>query len=817
MAQQSRSERTKPKDPPQEEVIPSTEDRALPILPVRDTVLFPHAVLPLTVGRESSVQLINSLGEDKTIVVVAQREARVDTPQPTDLYTVGTLAVVHKVVKMPNQSLFVFAEGLERVRLTEFTQLAPFMRGRVQPVPESIPPKSSEVEALQRNVLTLFQQIVAGSPTLSDELSTVAMNIEEPGRLVDFIASSLPSLSTSDKQDTLETTDVRVRLEKINQHLAKELEVQQLRNKIQSEVQDRVQQTQREYYLREQMKAIQKELGEQDEGQRDIDELRQKIEAAGMPDDVKKEALKELGRLSRMSPMAADYSVTRNYIEWLAVLPWAKSSGGEVDINKAKEILDADHYDLKKVKDRILDYLSVRRLKPGMKGPILCFVGPPGVGKTSLGKSIARALGRKFVRISLGGVHDEAEIRGHRRTYIGALPGQIIQGIRRAETKDPVFMLDEVDKVGRDFRGDPASALLEALDPEQNVTFRDNYLDVTFDLSKVLFITTANMLDPVAEPLRDRMEIIELQGYTEEEKVHIAFQYLVPRQIEENGITKEQIIFPEEAIQHIIRHYTHEAGVRNLERTIGTICRKQARRLAEGKTEPLIVTKEVVQEFLGGMKIRTEGEIAERTKRAGVAVGLAWTPAGGDVLFIEANRMKGKGNFTMTGQIGQVMQESMQAALTWVRSNAVQLGIPENFFADHDIHMHVPAGAIPKDGPSAGVTMATALVSLLVERPVRPLMAMTGEITLSGNVLPVGGIKEKVLAAKRAGVRDVVLPAENKMNVDEDLTPEQLENLNVHYVKLIDEVLELALPSTAREARQDAEERERVLSTQPVA
>jgi len=557
-------------------------------------------------------------------------------------------------------------------------------------------------------------------------------------------------------------------------------------------------------------------LGEQDEGQRDIDELKQKIEAGGMPDDVKKEALKELGRLSRMSPMAADYSVTRNYIEWLAVLPWAKSSGGEVDINKAKEILDTDHYDLKKVKDRILDYLSVRRLKPGMKGPILCFVGPPGVGKTSLGKSIARALGRKFVRISLGGVHDEAEIRGHRRTYIGALPGQIIQGIRRAETKDPVFMLDEVDKVGRDFRGDPASALLEALDPEQNVTFRDNYLDVTFDLSKVLFITTANMLDPVAEPLRDRMEIIELQGYTEEEKVHIAFQYLVPRQIEENGITKEQIDFPEEAIQHIIRHYTHEAGVRNLERTIGTICRKQARRLAEGKTEPLVVTKEVVQEFLGGMKIRTEGEIAERTKRAGVAVGLAWTPAGGDVLFIEANRMKGKGNFTMTGQIGQVMQESMQAALTWVRSNAVQLGIPENFFADHDIHMHVPAGAIPKDGPSAGVTMATALVSLLVERPVRPLMAMTGEITLSGNVLPVGGIKEKVLAAKRAGVRDVVLPAENKMNVDEDLTPEQLENLNVHYVKRIDEVLELALPSTPREERQDAEERERVLSTQTV-
>jgi ATP-dependent Lon protease len=793
------------------------ERTALPILPVRDTVLFPHAVLPLTVGREGSVQLINSLGEDKTIVVVAQREARVDAPQPTDLYTVGSLAVVHKVVKMPNQSLFVFAEGLERVRLGEFTQLTPFMRAFVDPVPEAIPPKSSELEALQRNVLTLFQQIVGGSPTLSDELSTVAMNIDEPGRLVDFIASNLPSLSTADKQDTLETTDVRVRLDKINHHLARELEVQQLRNKIQSEVQDRVQQTQREYYLREQMKAIQKELGEQDEGARDTEELRQKIEAAGMPDEVKKEALKELGRLSRMSPMAADYSVTRNYIEWLAVLPWSKTSGGEVDILKAKEILDTDHYDLQKVKDRILDFLSVRRLKPTMKGPILCFVGPPGVGKTSLGKSIARALGRKFVRISLGGVHDEAEIRGHRRTYIGALPGQIIQGIRRADSKDPVFMLDEIDKVGRDFRGDPASALLEALDPEQNSSFRDNYLDVTFDLSKVLFITTANMLDPIAEPLRDRMEIIELQGYTEEEKVHIAYQYLLPRQIEENGITAEQIEFPPEAMSYLIRHYTREAGVRNLERTIGTICRKQARRLAEGKSQKLLVTNEIIQEFLGGIKVRSEGEIAERTKRAGVVVGLAWTPSGGDILFVEANTMKGKGGFTMTGQIGQVMQESMQAALTWVRSNAVQLGIAETFFAEHDIHIHVPAGAIPKDGPSAGVTMATALVSLLTARPVRPLTAMTGEITLSGNVLPIGGVKEKVLAAKRAGVHDVILPAENKMNVEEDLTPEQLENLSVHYVKTIGEVLYLALPSTAREQKQDAEEREKVLTEQPVS
>ncbi|MGA2372409.1 MAG: endopeptidase La [Candidatus Korobacteraceae bacterium] len=789
--------------------------RTLPVLPVRDTVLFPHAVLPLTVGRESSVQLINSLGDDKTIVVVAQREARVDTPQPTDLFAVGSLAVVHKVVRMPNQSLFVFAEGLERVKVTEYTQLTPFMYATVESIPEVPVPKNSEIEALQRNVLTLFQQIVAGSPTLSDELSTVAGNIEDPGRMVDFIASSLPSLSTRDKQDVLETPDVHVRLEKINQHLAKELEVQQLRNKIQSEVQDRVQQTQREYYLREQMKAIQKELGEQDETTRDAEELRQKIEAAGMPDEVKKEALKELGRLARMSPMAADYGLTRNYIEWLAVLPWQKSSGVEVDILKAKEILDSDHYDLEKVKNRILDYLSVRRLKPNMKGPILCFVGPPGVGKTSLGKSIARALGRKFVRLSLGGVHDEAEVRGHRRTYIGALPGQIMQGIRRAETNDPVFMLDEIDKVGRDFRGDPGSALLEALDPEQNFSFRDNYLDVPFDLSKVLFITTANMLDPVAEPLRDRMEIIELQGYTEEEKVHIAFQYLIPRQIEENGITGDQIEFPEETVGFLIRHYTREAGVRNLERTIGTICRKQARRIAEGKTDKLTVTPELVQQhdMLGGIKIRTEGEIAERTKRSGVAVGLAWTPTGGDVLFVEANKMKGKGGFTMTGQLGQVMQESMQAALTWVRSHGKQLGIDEEFFAGHDIHIHVPAGAIPKDGPSAGVTMVTALVSLLTDRPVRPLTAMTGEITLSGNVLPIGGIKEKALAAKRAGVTDIILPAENQQNVQEDLTPEQLQGLSLHYVKTIEELLNIALPSTRDEVKQDAEVREQVLQT----
>src|SRR5271155_2981748 len=485
--------------------------RVYPILPVRDTVLFPHAVLPLTVGRESSIQLIQSLGEEKTIIVVAQRDARMDSPQPSDLYSVGTMATVHKVVKMPNQSLFVFTEGTERVKLGEFAQIEPFMMATVDHLAEVDPGKSAELEALQRNVIAQFQQIVTTSPTLSDELQTIALNIEDPGRLVDFIASSLPFLATTDKQELLETPDVMLRMERINKHLAKEAEVQQLRNKIQTEVQDQVQQSQRDYYLREQLKAIQKEIGELDEGQKDIEELRQKIEAAGMPADVKKEATKELNRLSRMSPMAADYSLTRNYVEWLGVLARAQSTGGEVDIAKAKEILDQDHYDLKRVKDRILDYLSVRRLKPDMKGPILCFVGPPGVGKTSLGRSIARALGRKFQRISLGGMHDEAEIRGHRRTYIGALPGQIIQGIRRAETKDPVFMLDEIDKVGRDFRGDPSSALLEILDPEQNNTFRDNYLDVPFDLSKVLFICTANMLDPVPPPLLDRMELIPLQ------------------------------------------------------------------------------------------------------------------------------------------------------------------------------------------------------------------------------------------------------------------------------------------------------------------
>ena len=768
--------------------------RRVAVLPLRDTVLFPHAVLPLTVGRESSIQLIEALGEERTIIVATQIDARVDAPKPNDLHSVGTVATVHKVVRMPNQSRFVFTEGVGRVRLLRFVQTEPYLIAEVEALDDIAPDASSSFEALIRNVVGQFQQIVSESQTLSDELRTIAANIDDPSRLVDFVASSLPFLTTEEKQALLDAPAIFDRLTQLNKLLAKEIEVQQLRSKIQNEVQDQVQQSQRDYYLREQLKAIQKELGEQDEGQRESEELRQKIEAAGMPDDVLKEALKELGRLSRMSPMAADYSLTRNYIEWLAVLPWTKSSGSTVDITKAKEILDEDHYELKKVKDRILDYLSVLELKPDMKGQILCFVGAPGVGKTSLGRSIARALGRKFQRISLGGMHDEAEIRGHRRTYIGALPGQIIQSIRRAETNDPVIMLDEIDKLGRDFRGDPASALLETLDPEQNNTFRDNYLDVPFDLSKVLFICTANQLDPVPPPLLDRMELIFLEGYSEEEKLHIAKQYLIPRQIKENGITPEQIEFPDDTILHIIRHYTREAGVRKIEQVLGTVCRKEARRVVEGNKDKLVITKEVIKEFLGGIQVRVDTEVAERVKRPGVAVGLAWTPAGGDVLFIEANKMKGKGGFTMTGQIGEVMQESMQAALSWVRSNYALLGLSEDFNKDLDLHIHVPAGAIPKDGPSAGVTMATVLASLLTDTPIRPLTAMTGEITLSGNVLPVGGIKEKFLAARRAGVQTIILPAENRQNVEEDLTPEMMEGVTVHYAKRIEDVLAVALP-----------------------
>jgi len=768
----------------------------LPVLPVRDTVLFPGAVLPLTVGRESSLALVNSLeGDEKLLAVVAQLDPRIEDPSAADLHKVGTVAKVHKTVKMPNGNVVVFLEGLQRVQVTELITLRPFMRARVEPQPDIIGEVDAELEALQRNAQELFRDVVGHSPQLSDDLQSVALNIDDPGRLADFIAGTLPSLSTLVRQELIETPNVRKRLEALIRELSKELEVLELRSKIHEQVQEQVSQNQREYLLREQMKAIQKELGESDDSMQEIDELRKKVEEANMPAEAKKECERELKRLAKMTPASAEYMVSRTYLEWMTSLPWSKSSGNEeIDIGKAQTILNEDHYDLEKVKERILDYLAVKKIQPGMKGPILCFIGPPGVGKTSLGKSIARSLGRKFVRIALGGMHDEAEIRGHRRTYIGALPGQIIQGIKRAEMNDPVMMLDEVDKLGRDFRGDPSSALMEVLDPEQNNAFRDHYLDVPFDLSKVLFIATANWMDPIPEPLRDRMEIIELPGYTGEEKLHIAHKYLIPKQAAEHGLkVGEQLEFTDEGLQEIIHSFTREAGVRNLEREIATITRKQARRIAEGKTEKMVVTPEVVREFLGVPKFRTEKEVAERVKKPGVAVGLVWTPVGGDIIFIEATRMRGGKQFTMTGHLGEVMQESMTAALTWTRANCERYGIDPDFFRKQDIHIHVPSGAVPKDGPSAGAAMVTALVSLLSGRPVREGLAMTGEMTLSGVVLPIGGVKEKVLGAKRAGIKEVLLPADNEPNAVADLTPEILGDMKITYVRTLDEVLEHAL------------------------
>ena len=767
----------------------------VPVLAVRDTIIFPGALLPVTIGRPSSIALVQALGENRTFAVVSQLDPRVDTPGPEDMYEIGTLCVMHKAVRVPRENLLLFCEGVTRIRVRRYTSTEPYLRARVERLPDIEPEVTPEIEALRQNVLSLFQQIVAAAPNLSDDLATTAQQITEPGRLADFVAGNLPGLGAPERQRLLEMLDGGERLNEIHRHLTRELELLELRGRIQSQVQGQLSQSQREFYLREQLKAIQKELGESDEGQKDIDELRQKLEAAGMPEEVKTEALRELKRLAAMPQASPEYGVTRTYLEWMANLPWAVSSGSQVDVKRAAEILDEDHYDLEKVKDRILDYLAVLQLRPVLKGPILCFVGPPGVGKTSLGRSIARALGRKFARISMGGMHDEAEIRGHRRTYIGALPGQVIQALRRVGANDPVFMLDEVDKLGRDFRGDPASALLEVLDPEQNSTFRDNYLDVPFDLSKVLFITTANVLDPVPDALRDRMEIIPLEGYTEQEKVIIAFRYLVPRQIAENGLTAEQDIeFSDDAVRFLVRRYTREAGVRNLEREIGAICRKHARRVAEGTREKELITPELVEKHLGAPRFRTDMEVAERTRRPGVAVGLAWTPVGGDVLFIEAGRMPG-GNkgLIMTGQLGPVMQESVQAALTWVRGSATKYGIDPDLFKTSDIHIHVPAGAIPKDGPSAGITMATALLSMLTERRVRENVAMTGEITLTGQVLPIGGIKEKVLAAKRSGVREVIIPFENEVNVREDLKSEQIGDMQLHYVKSMEEVVDLAL------------------------
>ncbi|MCR4438612.1 MAG: endopeptidase La [bacterium] len=766
----------------------------LPVLPLRDTVVFPFVATPLIVARRPSVQLIDDvLSGDRLLALVAQRKPELEEPKPEDIYTVGTAAIVLKMLKFPDGSLRVLVQGIERIKVLEYSSSEPYYRARIKVVRESYRP-STTIEALMRNVQIQFQKIVSLVPHLPDELQVVAMNLQDPGRLADLVASNI-NLSLQEKQEILEHADVERRLERLTVFLTRELEVLELGSKIQSQVQSELGKNQREYFLREQLKAIQQELGIGDERSAEINELRKAIEEAKMPEQAYKEAMRELDRLAKMQPGAAEYTVSRTYIDWLVALPWSVSTQDNLDIEAARRVLDEDHYDLEKVKERILEYLAVRKLKPDSKGPILCFVGPPGVGKTSVGRSIARALGRKFVRMSLGGVRDEAEIRGHRRTYIGALPGRIIQGLKNARANNPVFMLDEVDKIGADFRGDPSSALLEVLDPEQNFSFSDHYLEVPFDLSKVMFITTANVLDTIPPALRDRMEVLELPGYIAEEKLHIAFKYLIPRQIEENGLKPKHITFTHAAVRKIIQAYTREAGVRNLEREIASICRKVAKEVAAHGDTKHIITPDKLREYLGPAKFYSE--VKERTSEPGVATGLAWTPVGGDILFVEATKMRGNNKLTLTGQLGEVMRESAQAALSYVRSRAAQLGISEEVFEKHDIHVHVPQGAIPKDGPSAGVTIATSLVSLLTDRPIRSDIAMTGEITLRGKVLPVGGIKEKVLAARRAGIRHIILPSKNEKDLAE--IPEELrKEITFYFVDNMDQVLELALRKNGR-------------------
>ena len=788
----------------------------LNLLPLRDTVVFPVLIVPIAVGRESSIKLIDDsvVGGNRIIGVVAMKDPTVEAPTMDDIYRVGTAVVIRMMGKMPD-GIRLIAQGISRIEILEAVQTQPYLRVRVRVVPEpsQISEEDSlEIEALRRNIAASFQKVVQLSPNMPDELEGIALNVTEPHVLTDLVAAHLP-LSIADKQKVLETFDLKERMRLLMQMLAREVEVLELGSKLQSEVHSELSKTQREYYLREQLKAIQKELGEMDENAAQIEELRQKIAEAKMPPEAEKEALRELDRLSRIPSASPEYTVARTYIETMVALPWSISTEDNLDISQVRQVLEEDHYGLEKVKERILEYLAVRKFKTEgtMRQPILCLVGPPGVGKTSLGRSIARALGRKFVRISLGGIRDEAEIRGHRRTYIGALPGQIIQGIRRAGSNNPVFMLDEIDKVGADFRGDPSSALLEALDPEQNSQFRDHYLDVPFDLSKVLFITTANILDTILPPLRDRMEVIEIPGYTEDEKVEIARRHLIPRQLQEHGLNEEEHIqWTDEGIRAIIRGYTREAGVRNLEREIASVCRKVARRFAEGENEKVVVDAAKVEEFLGAPRFEFE-EISERTSQPGVAVGLVWTPVGGDIVFVEATWMPGSKGLLLTGQLGDVMRESAQTALSYIRSHAEELGIEPNFFEKHDVHIHVPAGAIPKDGPSAGITMATALASLLTGRCVKPRLAMTGEITLSGRVLPVGGIKEKVLAAHRAGIETVILPSRNRKDLIEDVPQQVREQMRFVFVDTIDEVLSEALAaptSTAkRRARKRAEEK----------
>ena len=765
---------------------------SIAVLPVRDLVVYPHMAAALVADRPGSVKALDeALQQDKMVLILAQRDPETDRPAPGDLYKYGTLVRIYKMMKLPEDSLHAVVHGVSRARVMEVIETEPVMRVRVELQAER-QDESMEGKALAHNLAEQFQRLIELVPTMSEELRIPLLNLEDqPSKMADFIAFNL-KLSLEDQQAMLELSDVRDRLKALTFLITREIEVAETGSRIQSQVEDKMGKTQREYYLREQMKAIQRELGEDaDTHGEDLAGLREKIEEAGMPEEARAEAERELRRLERIPAVSPEYSTLRTYLEWLSELPWSVSSDDQLDIERAGEILDEDHYGLEKIKDRILEHLAVRSLKPDLKGSILCFVGPPGVGKTSLGRSIARALGRHFVRISLGGVHDEAEIRGHRRTYIGALPGRIIQSIRKAGTNNPVFMLDEIDKLGRDFRGDPSSALLEVLDPEQNDTFTDHYIDLPFDLSNVMFVTTANMLAGIPAPLRDRMEVIELSGYTEEEKIEIARRYLIPRELETHGLSAEDVVFDDRAIGRVISDYTREAGLRNLERKIRTIARKSARSVAEGQSPPfLVASEEDLHRYLGPPEYYSE--TAERTGEPGVAIGLAWTPAGGEIMFVEASKMSGGKGLTLTGQLGDVMKESARAAMTYVRSHAADWQIDPAFFDRHDIHIHLPAGAIPKDGPSAGVALVTVLTSLLSGRPVRNDLAMTGEVTLRGKVMPVGGIKEKVLGAMRAGITTIIMPRRNEKDLD-DVPAAVKEKLGFCLVDHIDQVLELAL------------------------
>jgi ATP-dependent Lon protease len=765
----------------------------LPILPLRGVVVFPSAIVPLLISRGSSLKLVDDcLKGDRILGLAAQKNAEDENPDPHALFSRGSAGRILKMLKYPDGSVRILVQGIQRIDIKEYLQYDPYLRARITLLPNSLQ-SSSDLSALQAHMVSQFSKFVSMVPYLPDELQGVVMNIKDPARVSDLISSQL-NISSDEKQDLLNTLDVRARLEKLSTILNREIELVELGHKIQSQVQTELNKNQKEFYLRQQMRAIQKELGEGDTRSNEIEDLRKKIEDAKMPEEAKKAADNELERLRLIPPESAEHSMVRTYLEWLVNLPWSVSTEDNLDIPHARQVLDEDHYDLEKIKDRNLEYLAVRKLRQDPKGPILCFVGPPGVGKTSLGRSIARAMGRKFARISLGGVRDEAEIRGHRRTYIGSLPGRIVQSLRTAASNNPLFMLDEIDKLGMDFRGDPSSALLEVLDPEQNFSFQDHYLDVPFDLSKVMFITTANYLEPVPPALKDRMEVIELAGYTDEEKLEIAKRHLIPKQIRENGLTSAQIMFTDEAIFLVARSYTHEAGVRNLERELGRVCRKVARAVIEGYAGATEITPAKVIELLGPEKYFSEA--SERTMEPGVAIGLAWTPNGGDILFIEATRMAGKKGLTLTGHLGDVMKESAQAALSYIRSRADKLGISADFFENCDLHIHVPAGATPKDGPSAGITMTTALASLLTGRPLRPHLAMTGEMTLRGRVMPIGGVKEKVLAARRAGVTTIILPRRNEKDL-EDVPENVRQELQFHFVDVIDEVLDLALEPTS--------------------